>query len=199
MMTPADLQLCVDLRWGYVQYPCIVEPKIDGFRCLVTVDTDGMVHAWSRSGREWPAVADALAELSQFPGAWFDGELVIGGSWASTNAAKNAGWKFDADDLLFLYWHTTAQGGFIRHHKTHRIRRIAANLCQNRADVEQFYRAAVAAGYEGIVIKKERPYTPGRSGNWQRLKPRMTEDVPQADGSIHEMYRGECVRVRTGE
>lgn len=203
-MTSADLQLCVDLRWGYVKYPCIVEPKIDGFRCLVTVDEDGTVHAWSRSGTEWPKVAATLSELARFPGQWFDGELVIGGSWATTNAAKNRGWEFDPNDLAFIVfdgpsdvmmWHTYHVGSAANPVCCRDYKAYAAN----REDIETWYRKFVNAGYEGIVVKAVTLYASGRSGNWQRLKPCMTEDVPQPDGTVHEMFRGEVVRIRTAE
>lgn len=202
MITPADLQLCVDLRWGYVKFPVALEPKIDGFRCLVTVDEVGVVRAFSRSGTEWPAVAAALqSALSKWPGCWYDGEIQIKGSWAATNAAKNRGWKFDPDDLCFIVFDGT---GLWNIPNTFRIgselnpvvSRVYQTFATERATVAKWYRKFVKAGYEGIVVKTLDPYTPGRSGNWQRLKPCMTEDVEQADGSIVEMFRGEIVRIR---
>lgn len=204
-MTPKNLQLCVDLDWPRVQYPCVVEPKIDGFRCLVTVDDDGTVHAWSRSCAEWPKIAAALSGLSRFPGQWFDGELVIGGSWAATNAAKNRGWEFDADDLEFVVFDGRVDllGGFTTLATADALPRFehvtvgARLLARDRAEVELMYRAALQKGFEGIVVKRlNAPYAAGRTGNWMKLKPQQTNDVQQPDGTWHETLNGAVVRVR---
>lgn len=173
-MTSSDLQLCTDLRWGYVKYPCYVEPKVDGFRCLVTVDDDGTVHAWSRSGREWPKVAAALSELQQFPGCWFDGEIQISGSWAATNAAKNRGWVFDPDSLMFAIFDMPKPlfKSFYVECPTGRCGLLMRLTAECRAEVELMYSSFLAQGYEGIVVKNlDAPYTAGRSGHWMRLKP----------------------------
>lgn len=195
-MTPKDLQLCVDLDWNTVTYPCIVEPKIDGFRCLVTVDEDGTVHAWSRSGREWPKVAAALSELSHFPGAWFDGELLIGGSWAATNAAFKRG-TFNADDLhLYVFDGSAEARQFLWFLDFPRISTVPGTWCGSRSDIEAAYKAAIGTGHEGIVVKKpDARYTAGRSGNWMKLKPQPTQDVFK-NGQWHEQHDGQTVRVR---
>lgn len=195
-MTPKDLQLCVDLDWNTVTYPCIVEPKIDGFRCLVTVDEDGTVHAWSRSGAEWPKVAAALSELSYFTGCWFDGELVIGGSWATTNAAMKRG-EFDPDDLQF----TVFDGDDLA--RLHiwlldfgRVSLSQWARCRDRAEVECQFEKALADGHEGIVVKRlGATYARGRSGNWLKLKPQATRDVFE-NGRWLEKSGNNITRIR---
>ena len=195
-MKPSDLQLCVDLNWSAVKYPCIVEPKIDGFRCLVTVDDDGTVRAFSRSGTEWPKVAAALHELSRFRGAWLDGELVIGDSWATTNAAFKRG-EFDPDTLhLYVFDGTEDARQYIWFADFPRISSILGRWCGTRSDIEREYNAALKRGHEGIVVKRlGATYRAGRSGQWMKLKPNDTTDL-FGDGAWREMQGGEIVRVR---
>ena len=43
-----------------IQYPCIIEPKLDGVRCLMTIAADEVLF-WSRSGKEYTT----LGHISQ--------------------------------------------------------------------------------------------------------------------------------------
>src|SRR6185437_4319111 len=56
----------------------VLQPKWDGFRLIVDIDTEGRAHGWSRHGTNLTARLGAL--LARFddaaPGTTFDGELV---------------------------------------------------------------------------------------------------------------------------
>lgn len=196
MLTSKDLQLCVDLDWNCIQYPCIVEPKIDGFRCLVTVDDDGTVHAWSRSGREWPKVAAALSELARFKGAWLDGELQIGGSWATTNATMKRD-EFSPDDVhLYVFDGSPEPRQFLWFLDFPRVSTVSGIWCGTRSDIEAAYQTVLGNGFEGIVVKKMgASYRGGRTGNWMKLKPQPTQNVFK-NGKWLEQRDGQTVRVR---
>jgi ATP-dependent DNA ligase len=207
-MTPADLPLCIDLDWSRVQYPCIVEPKIDGFRCYVEVDDDGTVHPYSRNGREWSWLAPALSELSAMPGACFDGELVIGGSWATTNAAVKRQTCESGDVKFYVFTPllrrpNAAPPRWAELDAPHGLYRLRGESCRDRYAVEAWYHRFVDMGYEGIVVKaadrlgRTAAARPGRSGDWMKLKPQPTDDVFQ-DGRFVEVDRatGEAVRER---
>ena len=59
-----------------LQYPVIVQPKLDGFRCI-TIKKDGKVSCWSRSGKRFETTSLIEQELDAYmeEGECFDGEL----------------------------------------------------------------------------------------------------------------------------
>lgn len=76
----------------------MAEEKQDGFRCLYMPGIDGRPALWTRNGMPMPGVGHILArllEVEQALGAphFIDGELVVGGSLASTKAHYERGWK----------------------------------------------------------------------------------------------------------
>ena len=205
-----DPQLATDLDWRQLQYPCTVEPKIDGCRCLVVIDEAGGVHPFSRRGAEWTAIAPALRNLARFPGVTFDGEIVVAGSWGKTNGAIHrralspaelASVVFHAFDLPS---HDGPQAGrraalvdlLATLPATSAIRVVPSVPCADRTTVEVEYARIVAEGGEGIVAKAPgAAYTPGRAGTWGKLKPQPTKDVFRG-GRCLELRGGRVYRVR---
>jgi len=57
----------------------VIQPKLDGVRCLAKFDEEGKVTLWTRTGKQIksvPHIAKDLEELGQpYPGAIYDGEL----------------------------------------------------------------------------------------------------------------------------
>lgn len=65
-------------RQHKVTFPCAVQPKLDGHRCIAVVNADGTVSLWSRSRKPItgvPHVAKAIEALGLSPGVILDGEL----------------------------------------------------------------------------------------------------------------------------
>jgi ATP-dependent DNA ligase len=61
-----------------MRFPCAVQPKLDGHRCVAVVNGDGSVDLWSRTRKRitgTPHVARAIEALSLPPGTVLDGEL----------------------------------------------------------------------------------------------------------------------------
>lgn len=59
-----------------LQYPVIVQPKLNGFRCIA-IKINGKVSCWSSSGKRFETTSFIEAELNQWMenGQCFDGEL----------------------------------------------------------------------------------------------------------------------------
>lgn len=63
-------------RKKYLKYPCFVQPKLNGVRCLI-VKKDGKCRAYSRGGKEYLAIQHILDECNTLfdEGDIFDGEI----------------------------------------------------------------------------------------------------------------------------
>ncbi len=61
-----------------IKYPCFVQPKLDGHRCIAVVEPGGEVTLWSRTRKPITSmvhIAKAVADLGLPPGTVLDGEL----------------------------------------------------------------------------------------------------------------------------
>jgi ATP-dependent DNA ligase len=66
-----------DQQGHKLSYPCYVQPKLDGHRCIAMVDTDGACTLWTRSRKPITSmnhIAAAIESLG-FRSTIFDGEL----------------------------------------------------------------------------------------------------------------------------
>jgi DNA ligase-1 len=56
-----------------------IQPKLDGVRCIIQLDDKGKVHAYSRTGKQWLNIKHILEDLKPFfdqqPDVILDGEL----------------------------------------------------------------------------------------------------------------------------
>lgn len=58
-----------------IVYPCMMQPKLDGFRCIA-IKENGIVTLWSRTRKQWnsvPHIVDAVTK--HLPNGVYDGEL----------------------------------------------------------------------------------------------------------------------------
>lgn len=66
-------------QYGHkLKYPCLVQPKLDGHRCIAVVESDGSVTLWTRTRKRITSmvhIQKAITDLGLPPGAVLDGEL----------------------------------------------------------------------------------------------------------------------------
>jgi bifunctional non-homologous end joining protein LigD len=162
----------------------LLERKLDGVRCLGIVDGGSAVlRSRNQLPLAFPAIAEALAPLGD---AIVDGEVVAVGDdgeplgfQALQRHGSAALWAFD------LLWREgadlRARPLSERHAALERALRPGPAL-QVSAPVagpsRAAYERACAAGWEGLIAKREdSPYRGGRSRDWLKLKCVLEQEV----------------------
>ena len=211
----------------------VVEEKYDGIRAQAH-KSDGRVKIFSRTldeVAEFPELRDPLAAL---PGEYIvDGEILAGHGAQPlpfTQLQKRLGRKkpslalmeeipvkFVLFDLLYLNGELLLDQTLLERRR--RLKRLLEatqptqlqvapeRMCDTRETLEDAFRAALAAGHEGIVAKApDSLYTPGRRGRfWFKLKePFATLDVvvtavEYGHGKRHGVLSDYTFAVRDGD
>ncbi len=164
------------------------EIKYDGYRLLARIER-GDIRLITRNGLDWtgkfPALAGALAELP-VESALVDGELVALATDGTTSFADlqdsiargdTAGLVFIAFDLLYCDGDDLT-GATLEDRKTalaaivppaaHGALRYSDHQAGRGGD---FFRHASRYALEGTIAKRrDRPYRPGRSTDWLKIK-----------------------------
>jgi len=183
-------------RWN--SDTAIIQPKINGLRCLAVKQANGKFRLFSRKGNEFtqlPLITEALGALEGFPGQLqFDGELYVHGMplqeiraicKRTTTRHPNHGDMeyhiFDkppvdyteclqpqTDRLSALY------GLLSIFQKETRIR-LVSSYTQPLEVIDALLQDHLRMGYEGIILRNPAAfYEFRRSNNLLKLKPRMT-------------------------
>ena len=169
----------------------VMEPKWDGFRLLVAIDSKGRIRAWSRHGASLTEPLDGLLEplLHALRDSIFDAELIALSSrnrsavqdfsavcratlQGNTAAAKQLQLvAFDllelaGEDLRPLPW--TKRTAYLRDvFPVGERLRLVQPMTPSRAAHDQL----VELGFEGSVLKRPRStYRPGRQSTWRKYK-----------------------------
>jgi bifunctional non-homologous end joining protein LigD len=171
----------------------IMQPKWDGFRILVAVDTAGRIRAWSRHGTSLTAsLGDLLDPFTHVaPSSLFDGELVAVASRdghpvqdfaavtravLSSDAASTPRLRLVAFDLLELAGQDLRQRPWV--HRDAQLRDALpatdrVRLVQSTTASAREHDAIVALGFEGTILKPPAStYRPGRQTTWRKYKAR---------------------------
>jgi bifunctional non-homologous end joining protein LigD len=164
------------------------EIKYDGYRLLARIDR-GDVRLFTRNGLDWtakfPALARALAALP-VDSALIDGELVALDADGTTSFGAlqdriangdTSGLVFFAFDLLYSDGYDLT-GAVLEDRKTalaEIVPRGASGMVHycdhHEGHGPDFFRHACRYKLEGIVSKRrDRPYRPGRSTEWRKIK-----------------------------
>ena len=164
----------------------ISEVKFDGYRLLAAID-QGQVRLLTRSGLDWsdrlPAMRAAIAALGLHT-AMLDGELVaLRADGVSSFPALQAALKAGRDAVLTYYGFDLLHldGWDLRPCALLDRKRVLASAARwsgmvrysdhHEGQAAELYQNACRMGLEGIVCKRGgRPYRPGQSGDWLKLK-----------------------------
>jgi bifunctional non-homologous end joining protein LigD len=164
------------------------EIKYDGYRLLARIEP-GLIRLTTRNGLDWtgkfPALARALAALPA-ESALIDGELVALAADGTTSFGElqdaiargdTGGLVFFAFDLLYRDGYDLT-GAALEDRKTALAAIVPPpSLGTVRYSDHQegrgpdFFRHACRYQLEGTIAKRrDRPYRPGRSGDWRKIK-----------------------------
>lgn len=160
-----------DKHKAKVVYPCIVQPKLDGIRCLAhRVGSD--IEFYSRAGNRHQHIdhlkAYCLGILDD--GQWADGELYIHGmsfqnlcSLVKRSQLGTASVEYQVYDFI--------SGENYDARMLRKFKAPLGTICNSRQDVDKMHASYVSAGFEGSMIRNlQGGYVNGRSFNLLKRK-----------------------------
>lgn len=162
-------------------FPLLVQPKLDGFRCLARREADGWV-LYSRRGNVLvlPHITAALnAQCGDlYAGLMLDGELYIHGRGFQQLTSAIRQRSPDVELHLFDCSWMSASKAFERLALIEALnlcgplKRVNHHSVKFQHELDRIYSDTVGAGYEGIMLRDPvATYEPKRSWALQKLKP----------------------------
>jgi ATP-dependent DNA ligase len=182
-----------------VEYPCYVQPKLDGIRCV----TDGR-RFWSRNGKLFPTQNFEHLRLHRLPHL-VDCELSMVGVHADfediSSIVRRAG-HHDAGQLCLNAFDVVTDEPFIVRKMylralfelrqirimSDRWNRLTTKKAVDRGELEEYHRRFLVQGYEGTMVRNAMGlYVPRRTHDllkWKPLREKEFEivDVVEAKG-----------------
>jgi DNA ligase-1 len=162
--------------------PVYVQPKLDGMRCLITVDKKG-VTLKSRDGRYIETMNHIIKDFKDVTHGVYDGELYAHGFSFQENMELIKKWV-DGDEgsiqVKFHSYDAVTPGHFtirllvrdanIGHKKTAQL--VETEKVKNETELKAFHKKKLAEGYEGTIVRHgDAEYkVNGRSSNLLKYK-----------------------------
>jgi len=183
----------IDDELKKLTYPIWGEPKFDGIRMIVRNHRKTRhvkTHTLSRDAKPVEGVYGIMSEFDRLVGnrnAEFDGELRIGDDFLKTLGQSHRKTGHDLTvkrvlhvfDLLVLdkqdltYMPYEARRKYLAElveGKSELIVMTKSKILNSPEEVKDLYKKSIKAGYEGIVLKMNKPYTRDRRF-WFKMKP----------------------------
>ena len=160
-------------RGKSIVFPCYVQAKLDGVRCVAMTDTATL---YSRNGKAFPHLEHIRAELKRLPaGTILDGELysdaltfqeIVGLVKKETlkagDADKMAKIYLSVYDIIVDGKTNTERNVLLEGlldpeaeegHPFQHIRLLPTKKCATREEVQAYHAHYVADGYEGVMLR----------------------------------------------
>lgn len=151
-----------------VTYPCLIQPKLDGVRCLMVVDSDKgkLVKFLSRSGKEYTTL-DHIEK--QVVGSVLNRSLILDGevysdelsfqeiiSAVKKQRADSLKLRFRAYDIINdsdqkQRWIDTKE--IVETINSEYIQLVDTHECKNEESVKEYHNFWVQNGYEGAMLR----------------------------------------------
>ena len=192
-------------------WPLYIQPKLDGVRCLIQANPDeGEIIAYSRAGKEWKNIDHILRELypffCEYPNVILDGELYnhdlkkdfekiisLVRKTKPTDEDRLESKKkvqFHCYDTIMEHMDFVGRDHFIREtigNQFDSIKKVRRWKVHNTEEVEAKHEDLLESGYEGSVLRQDKPYECKRS--WTLMK---VKDFSDAEATItgYEIGKG---------
>jgi DNA ligase-1 len=191
-----------------ISFPCLVQPKLDGTRC-VAIPGKGL---FSRNKKQYPNLGHILDEISRLPeGVVLDGELysdeltfqeIVGIVKRETlkkgDDEKQLKIKFHVYDIV-----NDSMGYNLRYNNLQLLFRkysfkylelVRTDMCESRERMIELHARYVAEGYEGIMLRnKEGKYKQSRSSDLQKFKEFFDQEYEIVNFTCGEGLEEGCV------
>ena len=159
-------------RKQHIIYPCFVQSKLDGIRCIAYTDENNEIHLMSRTGKEFPHLSHIREALHKIHFTGFlDGELFTTKLDFSVISGLVRKKKLKDDDLnqsTLIQYHiydtfhldniempfserTKLINKTIRENKI--LIKVKTYLCKNKEIIFNKYEEFIKNNYEGIMIR----------------------------------------------
>lgn len=177
-----------------VQFPCCVQPKFDGVRCILHEDEGGVIHLTSRGGKEYDvpqikAWGEAHRNILPLDGEIYNHqELTFQQICSAVKCCSELTGK-----LRMVIYDAPVSGSFASRWEMLRERFAEVSLdapvylsqtfvAHNEKDIERWHKVFVSTGYEGAIIRNSKGlYTDGRSNDLMKLKAFDTTEFEVVD------------------
>lgn len=194
-----------------VKFPCFVQPKLDGIRCLAHKGA-GNVSLFSRMGKPFETVPHIQEQLNLIMrgGEVWDGELYIHGEKFQTIVSLVKRNQPGSERVEYHVYDTVDDFDFTTRHFEVYVRTQRSNpkniiwvdsLCvDNHEQIKAYHDKFVKDGYEGAIVRhSECPYKEGyRSPNLLKVKEFLDQEfeitgVSEGVGKFEGMAIFQCV------
>jgi ATP-dependent DNA ligase len=195
-------------RGKSISFPCYVQRKYDGTRC-VAIPQQGL---YSRNKKRYPHLEHILEDISKLPSTLIlDGELysddltfqeIVGLVKRETlkkgDAEKQLKIQYHVYDIIsdspYEDRHSRLQALFDKY-KFKYLRLVKTEECANQSEMKKMHAEYVAEGYEGIMLRnKTAGYKIGqRSADLQKYKEFIDEEYEVVDYKDGEGVESGCV------
>ena len=198
-----------------------IQPKLDGVRCLIQYEPLGnRIAAYSRTGKEWKNIDHIIQELKPFfakhPNVILDGELynhdlkkdfekiisLVRKTKPTDEDRLESSEKvqFHCYDTIMEHMDFQGRHKFIRDNFGCKyrvypylsVRPLMAATIHNTEEVEVYHEGFLEAGYEGSILRQNKPYECKRS--WTLMK---VKDFSDAEATITGWVEGKGKRKGT--
>ncbi|KKM94774.1 hypothetical protein LCGC14_1194860 [marine sediment metagenome] len=173
----------------HLKYPCYVQPKLDGLRCIATKTEEG-VKLWFRSGKEITTMAHIVKDLDIIMevGDIYDGELYKhGGDFNTFTGAIRANKNLKSEILDQIKYHIydvprikglTEKDSYEKRmlslleiESVKSLKLVSTKRINNFEEAMELYKVFIEQGYEGIMFRNiDMPYEQKRSYNLLKYK-----------------------------
>ena len=171
-----------------------MQPKLDGVRCLIQLNDKGEVYAYSRTGKPWLNIAHILEDLEYFfeihPDVVLDGELYnhdLRDNFEKIISLVRKQKPTDSDRLeakelvqfhCYDYIETVMNKPYgyrmnqlaCADFYSASIKFVETNLVNSKDAAQLRHQYNLNNGYEGSILRLDKPYQQKRSYNLQKFK-----------------------------
>ena len=169
-----------------------IQPKLDGVRCVIQLDDKGNVYAYSRTGKPWLNIAHILEDLKPSfdlnPDMILDGELYnhdlrddfekiisLVRKQKPTESDRLDSKKLvqfhcydyaNTEDSYGIRMNNLADSDFY----SYCVKYVPTNLVLRMDDAKVYHSRWLVNGYEGSILRLDKPYQRKRSYSLQKFK-----------------------------